>query len=118
MADKNVSDPPTIIPKTTKPASEALLNEKVRGYLDGLGKTVAPGGARAALSYKTWNKPGLPRVHANNYALVGSRIVEYCDQVRPGVLLWCDILSAPLQAEVMASLPGNGVRSGQSVGRG
>jgi len=31
MADnKNVSDPPTIIPKTTKPASEALLNEKVR----------------------------------------------------------------------------------------
>ncbi|KAK5943935.1 hypothetical protein PMZ80_003216 [Knufia obscura] len=28
MADKNVSDPPTVIPKTTKPASEALLNEK------------------------------------------------------------------------------------------
>jgi len=33
MADKNVSDPPTIIPKTTKPASEALLNEKVRSHV-------------------------------------------------------------------------------------
>lgn len=29
MPEKNVSDPPTVVPKTTKPASEALLNEKV-----------------------------------------------------------------------------------------
>lgn len=31
MPEKNVSDPPTVVPKTNKPASEALLNEKVRG---------------------------------------------------------------------------------------
>ena len=30
MAEKNVSDPPTVIPKTRAPASEALLDEKVQ----------------------------------------------------------------------------------------
>lgn len=35
MAEKNVSDPPTVIPKAKAPASEALLDEKVRIKLQG-----------------------------------------------------------------------------------
>lgn len=133
MSNTNTSDPPLPTPKTSRPVSEALLNEKVSHINDcslaQLESLVAIFYALVSFKHCPWmvvhaqedHKIWLTHCkngHTDDAVTVGSSSFITSNTIWSWILFWSHLFSAVVQTESMASVLRDGLRRRESVGRG
>ena len=118
MADSRPSTPSSPVARSNKPASEALLNDKVghKPFLTIMGarKQKAIAKQRSDLDIIA---PILNRSTNENDLLVGPCPLLLSNPVISRPLFWCGLLCTPVQAKGLASVGRIGLRSWKGLGR-